>query len=837
MYREKHKFTITTEQFEVLMRQFKNLMHDFEDFTNPGQILAVKELEYKRKALKRYQEEIGNPKIKQMLDNGQGETALSEISKRIQTNLVSYLSWKCLGSTNEQITAMLKQFMEVSEQEYDGADTLKPIFDMANKYDLKASWDVYSALLWAFNPAVYAPIKISYFRRLADELGHELPKGSPTASKLSMVYDWMRVIWIALEEHGYKPNSWIDIHSFIWCICPGTYTKSPEPIVAAGRPDGNNKTRYWVIAPGEHARFWDEWQQEGIIAIGWDHAGDLNQYNSKEEIANKLREANGGKAKEIAAFMVYAFFKEIKQGDIVFAKKGTKKLIGYGKVVSDYIYSPQRKEYHHIRNVQWLNTGEWELPDDIKVHVEALTEITLYPEYLQRIKHILGIESTPDNSCKPCNYWWLNANPHIWNFSDMDIGGKQTYTSLSEKGNKRRIYKHFEAVKAGDIVLGYVASPDCEITTICQITQGLHNTPKGEVIEFEKIETLSNPVSLQDLKGIPELKACESLINNQGSLFKLTEEEYDIIRYLIDERNEHNNISEIKRYTIEKALENLFLSRAELEDILKILRFKKNIILQGAPGVGKTFIAKRLAYALMRQEASQRVQMIQFHQSYSYEDFIQGYRPNDKESFTLKNGIFYEFCKKAQRDPDNSYIFIIDEINRGNLSKIFGELMMLIEPDKRGKEYAIPLTYAQATDDRFYIPENLYFIGTMNTADRSLAMVDYALRRRFSFISLSPKFETFEFKAFLQSKGVEKELVDKIVRKMSALNKEITKDDKNLGIGYQIGHSFFCPNDGFDAYDNNWYQCVVQHEIRPLLEEYWFDKLDDVDKHVKSLLD
>lgn len=228
--------------------------------------------------------------------------------------------------------------------------------------------------------------------------------------------------------------------------------------------------------------------------------------------------------------------------------------------------------------------------------------------------------------------------------------------------------------------------------------------------------------------------------------------------------------------------------------------------------------------------------MIQFHQSYSYEDFIQGYRPNDKENFTLKNGVFYEFCKKAQRDPENKYVFIIDEINRGNLSKIFGELMMLIEPDKRGKDFAVPLTYAKDTDDKFYLPGNLYLIGTMNTADRSLAMVDYALRRRFSFISLSPKFDTSEFKAFLKSKDIDRELIQIISTKMIDLNNEISKDEKNLGIGYQIGHSFFCPTDSLATYDNEWYQRVVRHEIRPLLEEYWFDNLEEVNKHVAALL-
>ena len=197
-------------------------------------------------------------------------------------------------------------------------------------------------------------------------------------------------------------------------------------------------------------------------------------------------------------------------------------------------------------------------------------------------------------------------------------------------------------------------------------------------------------------------------------------------------------------------MKGLFLAEAQFDEMLAALKEKKNVVLQGAPGVGKTYVARRLAYALIESNDPQRIEMIQFHQSYSYEDFIQGFRPTPKGHFDLKYGIFHQFCRRAQREEAQGkpYVFIIDEINRGNLSKIFGELMMLIEPDKRGKEHAIPLAYSQDADEKFYIPENLHLIGMMNTADRSLAMVDYALRRRFRFITLRPEFSSEAFREF-----------------------------------------------------------------------------------------
>ncbi|HEX7860260.1 MAG TPA: AAA family ATPase [Verrucomicrobiae bacterium] len=298
-----------------------------------------------------------------------------------------------------------------------------------------------------------------------------------------------------------------------------------------------------------------------------------------------------------------------------------------------------------------------------------------------------------------------------------------------------------------------------------------------------------------------------------------------------------NGGDEIKRYDKKAAMEGLFLSENQFDEMLAALKEKKNVILQGAPGVGKTYVARRLAYALVGSNDARQAEVIQFHQSYSYEDFIQGFRPTVAGHFDLKDGLFYEFCRRAQSEEASGkpYVFIIDEINRGNLSKIFGELMMLIEADKRGKEHAIPLAYCR-NGEKFYIPGNVYLIGMMNTADRSLAMVDYALRRRFRFITLKPAFSSEVFVQFLKERGASTELIRQIVTRMAALNAVVHADGKNLGPGYQIGHSYFCPAGTDVRLDDAWYRRVIESEIVPLLEEYWFDDEQKVKQQHEALL-
>jgi 5-methylcytosine-specific restriction protein B len=363
----------------------------------------------------------------------------------------------------------------------------------------------------------------------------------------------------------------------------------------------------------------------------------------------------------------------------------------------------------------------------------------------------------------------------------------------------------------------------------------LHQTEEGEVIEFELIEKLEIPVFWSELQNNAGLKNCEVFINNQGSLFKLTEDEYDIIREVIDAKNialeARLGSSEIKPYNFKDDADKPFISEKDFLQTIELLRRKKNIILQGAPGVGKTFIARKLAYGLMGVKNEAQIETVQFHQSYSYEDFIQGLRPS-KNGFELRNGVFYTFCQQALAHPERQFFLIIDEINRGNLSKIFGELMMLIEADKRSEKFALKMTYSEDEADRFFVPPNLYIIGTMNTADRSLAIVDYALRRRFAFINLQPEFGE-KFVEFLQNDGISKPTIEFIRGSIGKVNQEIA-GDINLGSGFQIGHSYFCTKNG-DGSETEWLNEIITFEIKPLLEEIWFDDAAKVEEMMRIL--
>ena len=468
-----------------------------------------------------------------------------------------------------------------------------------------------------------------------------------------------------------------DQEAVIESIIAGSYQR--EPALATTETEVVASRQYWLYAPGEQARFWDEFYDKGIIGLGSDELGSLSKFSSNAEIKAAMKNEYGEDRSYINdGLALWEFANTIQVDDVIIVKKGNSKVLGRGIVVSDYIFDGTRQEYKHIRKVKWTDKGVWEHPG--QAVQKALTNITIYNEYVSQLEALFPIER-----------------------GDGDL----EYTDYSEMDFLDEVY-----------------------------------------IDPERYSTL---------KGL-------------------------------------------------------------------LLR-KKNIILQGAPGVGKTFAAQRLAFSIMGKKDTSRVKVIQFHQSYSYEDFVMGYRP-DGSAFRLAEGPFYKFCKAAEKDGERPYFFIIDEINRGNLSKIFGELLMLIENDKRGEQNSLRLLYK---DEQFFVPPNVHIIGMMNTADRSLAMIDYALRRRFAFFDIEPAFSSDGFKT--RQASIQNRKYDKLISTIESLNNAIA-EDSSLGAGFRIGHSYFCTT---DVVDDRWLSSVIEYELIPLLLEYWFDEPSKVESWSNQL--
>ncbi len=279
-----------------------------------------------------------------------------------------------------------------------------------------------------------------------------------------------------------------------------------------------------------------------------------------------------------------------------------------------------------------------------------------------------------------------------------------------------------------------------------------------------------------------------------------------------------------------------FVEQDRIRNMLQRLHTKKNLILQGPPGTGKTWLAKRLAWALVGRKDASRVRAVQFHPNLSYEDFVRGWRPSSHGTLDLVDGPFLEMVEAAIRDAKGRYVLVIEEVNRGNPAQILGEMLTLLEVDKRNPEDALELTYKRAGEQGVYLPSNLHVVGTMNIADRSLALVDLALRRRFAFVDLVPEIgERWEVWVKEECRFDDSVLSD-IQDRMSNLNQTIESDSK-LGRQFQIGHSYVTPPPGIETNPGTWYRDVVKSEIGPLLDEYWFDEPSKARREQEKLLE
>ena len=698
----------------------------------------------------------------------------------------------------------------------------------------------------AFNKIKARIIKVANAARSGDlkTIEEEKGLGETYKWKIAFLYsnenivpiynrDWLINIANHLGAHFNTDTPTSDIQQFLLSKRDGKdiheYGDELWRLRQATTPTANTidkDVNYWLYAPGEQASQWQRCLDDSIMCLGWDELGDFRQYESQEEVMKALQEHEGNESSQKNSVLaVWDFLHSIKDGDIIFVKKGRRKIIGKGIVEGDYEYDENVESFHNIRKVKWIEVGEWDAPKSLPT--KTLTNISKYDKLLLEIESNFTNNEGEDNAIpSDINFWWLVANPTTWKFSDIKAGDTQEYTIKNEKGNYRIKRINFEQAKEGDIVIGYQSNPDKKIVALLSVDRASNGTD----IIFRKIIDLQAPVSWFDFKDLPALENMEFLQNPNGTFFKLTKEEFETVFELI-KQNPFNydtslySLYKSKKYSDQDFLNEVFLSADELEKLKSLLKHKKNLILQGAPGVGKTFAAKRLAYVMMGRKDDSRVEQVQFHQNFSYEDFIMGYKPTEDGGFKLENGKFFEFCKKAEADPERDYFFIIDEINRGNLSKIFGELLMLIEKGYRNKP--IQLAYNK---EKFHVPSNLYIIGMMNTADRSLALIDYALRRRFAFFPMKPGLDKKSFQNEIAKSGDER--VSKVIDAVKKLNEVIANDD-SLGDGFCIGHSYFCNPES----DTAWIENVVKYEIIPMLDEYWFDNKERSEAEKKKILD
>ena len=587
---------------------------------------------------------------------------------------------------------------------------------------------------------------------------------------------WWPVLFVGKEAPENVPGNWI------WRLRPelnaalNQVDLSGIPLYAASLTG----PRYWLYAPGENAAEWDDFYERGVMGLGWEELGNLSEYSSKEAMRKALLELlDDGTNKSQSALATWQFANEVRIGDIIFAKRGRSEIVGRGVVDGEYYYDKAEADYPNLRKVSWTHKGTWALSG--KTAVKTLTDITMQKDLINTIESFFGPLEPEDDGF------------------DGDGVPRDSLT----KRMVLEVLSSGEALSNKTIIERIVASGQISDDALAVMDK---NRPRYETRIRWAIDNLFKNDQLIDRVEIGRYMITERGIEwcrSAGILEPVEPKEY---------------------YAKGAFLHDVFMREADVDALVSLLRRKKNVILQGAPGTGKTYAAKRLAYLMMGERDASRVKFVQFHQNTAYDDIVCGYRPKEAGGYELDDGVFVQFCRRATADPHREYFFIIDEINRANISKVFGELLMAIEKDHREEEIVL-----SASGRPFAVPENVFIIGMMNTADRGLALIDYALRRRFAFFEMKPALDHPLFRATIEHAGGAKLVA--LVDAVSNLNDAIAADP-SLGRGFRIGHSYFC-----DASTEDAAQAIIRYEIAPLLEEYWFDDPKRAETEIRRLED
>lgn len=716
--------SLSESQMEVIWKRFHARIPGFQDFENPGPVFRENEVNYKHALLNAFETELGRDGIQLAIDQGSAGEIPAKLRKLCEkhSNLTNFRDWNDAFPEHEDgVVRILSAFLTATSGPWSGPLLVEDLIEAIENEGCRPNWSLFSITLWLLRPESYFPVKVSYFRKLAQELDIDFPKRRINGSLFQTLFKMGRAFWTALEP--WNPRDWIDVQAFMWASAPETYN-----------------------AEGMGSPFKKLFQSWDMSAAVFDFFG--------------------------SAIKVLEFETGGEHPSITFSNP---------------------KSYPAILN---LTVGR----------MLVLSFDSKTPEKMG-VTLPIGRKLTEEEQGSE-NFFADEPGGEGFRFDRIAFADL-----LDESSPIRKTY--FRGLKLiGDFHRGRSSS-------------SYQNSHVPELVEMALDDDAYNKYIHEGLLiGFSAASEDVEDAADSADINVVEEEEAPI----------YGGGSTFPIFNREEELPKLFLDDRKFDHILTLLRRKKNIVLAGAPGTGKTFLAKKLGYAILEHVDTSRVRTIQFHQSFSYEDFVMGYRPVEGGGFELRRGVFYDFCEQARNDPGHEHFLVIDEINRGNLSKIFGELLMLIEHDKRSQADAVRLAYSDAGDPPFHVPENLYIIGSMNTADRSLALVDYALRRRFAFIKMTPGFSHSKFESWLQDhNGLSPAWVECIQQRMISLNETIASDTYNLGSGYCIGHSFFCPPGKIEDAEA-WYRDVVDYEILPLLQEYWVDEPERCNEAVASLL-
>jgi DNA polymerase III delta prime subunit len=524
------------------------------------------------------------------------------------------------------------------------------------------------------------------------------------------------------------------------------------------------KVNYWQIATGEGGEKWEEFKGGNIVGIGWDNLGDLKKYKNKEELLMALADKYpkyGAKQSNNANSCDF-FANKIKVGDYVFARIGQHEIVGFGKVISDYGFDSARSGYKHIRRVEWLKTGEW-TTDFI---MQQRSVIMINEEKIEKLKKLIGISQDLNKINNSMN----NQPKNLILYGPPGTGKTFSANKMVEELLKDQAKIKTKREQIAAIIKDFSWLDIIGMALL--VENRLVKVP--ELIKTEIVDVYANDVKKR-IGGIGQTS------------WRVLQDNADSASTNIATRNDNNYFhkNDNSEWELTEIGKSIFGSD-EYGALLKKIKDAKEETL----GWEKFY------------------KFITFHQSYSYEEFVEGIRPvlsgedgAEALGYKLSKGIFREICEEAKNDKDNEYVLVIDEINRGNISKIFGELITLLEEDKRGK-LKVLLPYSK---EEFSVPDNLYIIGTMNTADRSIALLDIALRRRFHFKEVMPD-------ASFVKKEIDGVALDKI---LGRLNEKISI---MIDRDHQIGHSYFMKVDNVEDLRSVWYG-----EIIPLLQEYFYN--------------